>query len=329
MPAIKIFILLVLTWLCSSEELYPRHIYVIDDVQIAKIENYSDTLNKSINFIEKKIQTLKDTLVILEDQLEYLKSENTRYLSQKKERKKIEHLIQNKNTEISLIEFKLKRHHLFLTEARQIIFQPLDKQDKILSRLLDKINLFDKIKISKADLKNDLTSPALPTNNYLESLPLDCGITLSEELGILATKFVPFFSYTPANLEAHFKDREFVESEIRLLRSSKKYFLEIRLTINTAKAQKTYGLFEAGNPIKMIMLDGTFTYLNANAGASGQVDEKNNTTTYQIQCPLSHDKIKLLKNKNPDRIIIIWEGGLEDYEIYHMDAIQNLIKCME
>ena len=70
MPAIKIFILLVLTWLCSSEELYPRYISVFDQIPIAKIENYSDTLNKSINFIEKKIQTLKDTLVILEDQLE-------------------------------------------------------------------------------------------------------------------------------------------------------------------------------------------------------------------------------------------------------------------
>lgn len=329
MPAIQILLLLLLTWLCTPEDLNARQISLSQDSRLGCMHAVSDSLNKTIGDIEKNILQLKESLVILQDQLEYLHAENSRYQSQKSERKKIEDQIRKKDVEISTIEYKLRKQYLFLTEARQIGYQPIVNQEEILKKLNAKIRFFDQVKISKDDLKKNLTPLTLPTDIYYESLPFDCGITISEDQEILATRYIPFFSHTPANLEAHFKEREFVESEIRLLRSRKKYFLEIRLVFNTAKAQKTFGLFEAGNPIKMILLDGSYTYLNANASHSGIVDEKAGTTIYQMQCPLSHDKIKLLKNNNPDRMIIIWEGGLEDFDIYHVDAIQKLFKCLE
>ncbi|HRG33516.1 MAG: hypothetical protein JNK69_14035 [Saprospiraceae bacterium] len=329
MPAIHILSLFLLNWLCTPEDLYAHRISLGHVSRLCDLYTNTDSLNITIADIEKNIHQLKESLAILQDQLEYLHAENSRYQSQKSERKKIEEQIRKKDLEILAIEFKLRKQYFFLTEARQISFQPLDKQEGILKILNEKIRFFEQAKISKDDLKKDLTPLTLPTDNYFKSLPFDCGLTLSEDQEILATRFIPFFSHTPANLEAHFKEREFVESEIRLLRSRKKYFMEIRLVFNTSKAQKTYGLFEAGNPIKLILLDGTYTYLNANASNSGIVDEKAGTTIYQIQCPLSHDKIKLLKKNNPDRIIILWEGGFEDFDIYHVDAIQKLFKCLE
>lgn len=104
--------------------------------------------------------------------------------------------------------------------------------------------------------------------------------------------------------------------------------MDLRLTFNTTKAAQIYGLLEASQSVKLEFLDGSFIYLNATHSSTGEVNLALNQCMYQLQFPLDDYRLKELRNKDTDKLTVIWEKGKEIFEIYQVDIIQKLIKCL-
>ena len=78
---------------------------------------------------------------------------------------------------------------------------------------------------------------------------------------VLANQFVPFFAYTPSDIAKHYSEVDYMQAYVRLMRSGKKHFLELRLDFNSLKAIQYYGIIEETSPMNLIFLEQDFISL--------------------------------------------------------------------
>ena len=157
----------------------------------------------------------------------------------------------------------------------------------------------------------------------------DCQRERSKDGKILANAYVPFFSHTPPELEKHYIQSEFMETQIRLLQSGKKKFLEMRIDFQSSKAAQYYGIIEESSPMKLVFTDDDYIYLQNSVTTHPDFQSTSGRTSYKMQCALTRSDYQKIKKKLPDKLIIVWPSGAETYEIYRLHTLQNLAACLE
>lgn len=138
------------------------------------------------------------------------------------------------------------------------------------------------------------------------------------------------FKHTEDFMRAAMKDKDYIVCEASVSRiQGGFYFLNLNFTIQTKEAQKAFGFLDKGTPIVFKLINGkTLPFTNSKTDI-GTVNADNGTTTYKSQIQLSGSDVKYFMESELDVIRVAWSAGYEDYEIYDMDVLANLFKCLE
>ena len=178
----------------------------------------------------------------------------------------------------------------------------------------------------KYDPKEDVmvTSPtSLDCNLAFDGVDNFTGKKKQETTPIL------LFAHTDDFMRAAMKDKDFVTCDATATRveGSRIVYLNLTFTIQTKEAQRTFGFLDRGSLIIFRLINGKKITLATNKTDIGAVDVNKGTTTFHAQ--LAIPDIDEVKQSELDVIRVSWSVGYEDYEIFDMDVLRNLFKCLD
>ena len=126
------------------------------------------------------------------------------------------------------------------------------------------------------------------------------------------------------------KDKEYINCEVIASRvQGGFYYLNLSFTILTKEAQKSFGFLDKGTSFVFKLMNGRIITLTNSKTDIGVVDINNNTTVYRAQLQINSSDVKSLIESELDIFRVAWSAGYEDYEIYNMDVLQNIMKCLD
>ncbi|MCC6815753.1 MAG: hypothetical protein IT267_05030 [Saprospiraceae bacterium] len=232
-------------------------------------------------------------------------------------------------TDLVLFEDKLNCYLLAQKLINQLQYLPNYKKNTELKKiiyLIDQIDA-DKIKYHKAHKKYYI--PVLK-NQYSDYLPEeDCKFEMSSDGKIIANQKQILLTYTPKELEKHYTNSEFLIVYTKLLKSNKKYYLDLKFEFKGQRVTQFYGIFVDTNPLKLGFLDEDYLVLQNMVSAPPQIDKLTGNTIYKFQCPLTKSDLKKLARKEVDKLTIVWPTATETYEVFNLHIYQNLSKCLQ
>ncbi len=174
--------------------------------------------------------------------------------------------------------------------------------------------------------KNDVTlhPPIVPCRVAFDSTDAFTGKRKKESSPIL------FFTQTDDVLKKMMKDKDFITCYISATRvEGGLSFLNINFIIQSKETQKVFGFLDKGSPISFRLMNGrTLNFTNSKTDI-GSVDFLKNTTTFQASVQLYGNDIKALTASELDQVRVAWSAGSDDYEIYDVNVLKNLLKCLD
>ncbi len=143
------------------------------------------------------------------------------------------------------------------------------------------------------------------------------------------TESIILFAHTDDFMRAAMKDKDFVTCEATATRieGSRIIYLNLNITIQTKDAQRTFGFLDRGALIIFRLINGKRISLATSKTDIGVVDAQKGTTTFRAQLAIS--EASELTQSELDVVRVSWSVGYEDYEIYDMDVLRNLFKCLD
>jgi hypothetical protein len=126
------------------------------------------------------------------------------------------------------------------------------------------------------------------------------------------------------------KDKEYINCEVTTSRvQGGFYYINLAFTILTKEAQKSFGFLDKGTSFVFKLTNGRIITLANSKTDIGVVDNSTNTTIYRAQLQINSNDVKALMESELDIFRVAWSAGYEDYEIYNMDIMQNVMRCLE
>ena len=140
---------------------------------------------------------------------------------------------------------------------------------------------------------------------------------------------ITLFAHTDDFMRTAMKDKDFVicTATATRIEGSRIVYLNLIMTIQTKEAQRTFGFLDRGALIIFRLINGKRISLATNKTDIGVVDVEKGTTTFRAQLAIS-EAVELTQSEL-DVIRVSWSVGYEDYEIYDMDVLRNLFKCLD
>ena len=140
---------------------------------------------------------------------------------------------------------------------------------------------------------------------------------------------ITLFAHTDDFMRAAMKDKDFVTCEATATRveGSRIVYLNLVITIQTKDAQRTFGFLDRGAFIIFRLINGKKITLPTSKTDIGVVDALKGTTTFRAQLAIA--EMLDLTQSELDVIRVSWSVGYEDYEIYDMEILRNLFKCLD
>ena len=208
----------------------------------------------------------------------------------------------------------------------------------------DKKNKKDKIKPKKEDKKPAKNAPVLVKQAAKYNPQMD--VALNPPLGdcVLAFDGVDnftqrkkretapqiLFRHTEDFMKATLKDKDYINCEVMASRvQGGFYFLNLSFTILSKEAQRSFGFLDKGTSFVFKLTNGRILTLMSTKTDIGTVDMNKGTTVYKAQLQLTGSDVKQFSEAELDIFRVAWSAGYEDYEIYNMDVLQNIFKCLD
>lgn len=143
------------------------------------------------------------------------------------------------------------------------------------------------------------------------------------------TTSITLFAHTDDFMRAAMKEKDFVKCQTTATRveGSRIVYLNLTMTIQTKDAQRTFGFLDRGALIIFRLINGKRISLSTNKTDIGVVDVEKGTTTFRAQLAVA--EIAELTQSELDVVRVSWSAGYEDYEIFDMDVLRNLFKCLD
>jgi len=148
--------------------------------------------------------------------------------------------------------------------------------------------------------------------------------TLRKERKELELEYL--FGFTSTKLKPVFKDRDLVECKASLTKLDEDIYFRLNIEIAAPNASSTYGLIPKGNILVIDLINGDKIYSYSAATSKGKYDSQIKKTIYDA-IYLIENKDEL-KNREIDKIGIMWTTGFEEYPIYEVDFLMRQFKCL-
>ncbi len=137
-------------------------------------------------------------------------------------------------------------------------------------------------------------------------------------------------TYTEDLMRPQLKDKEFITCSVTASRvQGGFYFLTLKFEIATKEAQRSFGFLDRGIPFSFKLLNGRNINLPNIKTDVGVVDALKGTTTYSAIFQLYSSDVKNLTSAELDQIRVAWSAGIDDYEIYDVNALRHIFACLE
>ncbi|NOT37430.1 MAG: hypothetical protein HOP11_08640 [Saprospiraceae bacterium] len=279
--------------------------------------------------IHQKVENQRSLIVSRHDVIDGLQKKLKESKLDSKSEKVILNQIKANQKIVKSFEDKMQCYLLAQTLTNQIQYLPNYKESKETKRILSLILKIDRNKIHYKEAKKDYSS-LFNQGMLVNYIPeYDCKLEVTQDGKVKANQFAQLFSFTPAELEKHFVEQEFLETYCRFLKSGKKYFLELKFEFGTPKAIQLYGIIEETSPLKLTFIDEDYIYLQNAVTAPPEQQIKTGKTVYKMQCNISRSDFKKLSKKDVDKLTVLWPTGSETYEMMKLHVFQNLSKCIQ
>jgi hypothetical protein len=140
---------------------------------------------------------------------------------------------------------------------------------------------------------------------------------------------ITLFAHTDDFMRATMKNKDYVTCEVAATRveGSRVVYLNLTITVQTKDAQRTFGFLDRGALVIFRFINGKKMSLATNKTDIGIVDPDKGTTTFRAQLTIS-ETVEFTASEL-DAIRVSWSIGYEDYEIFDMDVLRNLFKCLD
>lgn len=142
------------------------------------------------------------------------------------------------------------------------------------------------------------------------------------------TAFQPLWQYTHPNTKKYFKSQNFMEAYSSLDKVGRKYYLNLKIRLNSKDAAKSYGYINKNDIIRFQLVDGRKVLGTAILPIESETEPYTGATIYNAVYSIEKDDLEILSKKELDNIGIIWSSGYEEYTIYDVDALRNQVKCL-
>jgi hypothetical protein len=138
------------------------------------------------------------------------------------------------------------------------------------------------------------------------------------------------FSHTEEFMKPNMKDRDYITCQVQAASIEGGYrFVNFDFTIATPEAQKSFGFLDKGSQIILKLMNGKAVTLQSTKTDIGIPDNALGITKYKAQCRLTASEMKTIAESELDFVRVAWSAGYEDYEIFGVDLLINMIKCLE
>lgn len=147
----------------------------------------------------------------------------------------------------------------------------------------------------------------------------------STDSGLNEIEFKPrqFFVYTHPQIRQYMTEGYLMECMANVQKVEDNTFLILEYKINSEKAKLNYGNLEKGGKIRVDLSNRDHVYLENIERSRGKVRRTDKYTSYTGTYAINKDNVNLLKKHYIDRITVLWEEGVETYEIQNVDLVKN------
>ncbi len=139
----------------------------------------------------------------------------------------------------------------------------------------------------------------------------------------------PLFVYTHPQVKKYMRHQYLMETRAHTEKINENYFVILDYKINSERAKSNYGNLEKDGKIKVNLINGEHIYLMNIARDRGKVRKSKKSTSYTGTYTLDKDDIKALKKTSISTITVLWEEGVEEYEIQNIDLLKNQMNCID
>jgi hypothetical protein len=175
-----------------------------------------------------------------------------------------------------------------------------------------------------------------PQNDVIVNPPMaDCriafdGVDQFTERKKKETMAQQIFAHTEDFMRPALKNKDYIVCEAAASRvQGGFYFINLTITIQTKEAQRAFGFLDKGSPIVFKLINGKNIALTNSKTDIGNINNENGTTVYKSQLQISSSDVKSFIESELDVVRIAWSAGYEDYEIYDLEVMSNIFKCLE
>jgi hypothetical protein len=143
-------------------------------------------------------------------------------------------------------------------------------------------------------------------------------MTQSEEL----------FHFTNPYMRNNLKGKQHITCSAEVVETRKRTFLFLRFVINDPNGARNFGAIRNDVPLVIKFVNETKVTLINVLTDEGQMDASGQVYTVNASLELWKIERTPLTNLEIDRIRIPWAKGFEEYEVYRVDLVKRLLRCM-
>ncbi|MBC6993646.1 hypothetical protein QWY85_08660 [Neolewinella lacunae] len=136
------------------------------------------------------------------------------------------------------------------------------------------------------------------------------------------------FTHTDENLRPFLDGKEYLRCTAYLTRDDRgERYLHLTLTFANANAMTSYGFLPENSSLSLHLLNGRHISLQAAREVVGIIDHGRRELNYNVDYRLPRGAAQELGGQALDYVRIFWSGGYEEYQIYQVDALRQLVTC--
>lgn len=138
-----------------------------------------------------------------------------------------------------------------------------------------------------------------------------------------------FINYTSDELKEYFKNKDYVKCQVYCARIEKTKVAYFHWVLQTKDAYKLFGSIAKGSKILLKFKDGETLELKFSKSDIGDTNYDYGYTTYSSYIILDEESIRILKNKEVEKVRMYWGKGYEDYPVSNPKLFVEQLPCIE
>lgn len=138
------------------------------------------------------------------------------------------------------------------------------------------------------------------------------------------------FTYTPEKMLNYFRLDNYLSGNLSLEKLDGKLIFNFELKFNSKDVQKSYGVINKKDFIRIDFITGRQIFLTAVEVEDPFIENYTGNTIYRAKYELNeHADVDFLRKFFIDKIGILWSSGYESYTVYKVDFLKEKMNCLD